>query len=169
MTQSRLLMFILSMCCSLVLSSQIYLQLEVFNKAETIKYSKGEYIQFQKASTGDQWYNIAIQDILVDDGIILFENDFIRVEDISKVKRTNMGAQLAGKSLMTFALSYVVYGVIIELFTENEGINTVNLSIAAGAGTSGFIMNKIFGTKTYWIGKTSRMRIIDLRFFVPGE
>lgn len=161
-----LFIFVL-LCITHLASSQIYLQLEIFNQAKTIKYSKGEIIHFQKKATADEWYSMQIQDILVDDGIILFDNDFVRVEDISKVRRSNVAAKYVGKSLMTFALAYALYGVIIEVFTDNDSINTTNMGIAAGAFASGYTLNKLFGTKIYWIGKTSRMRIIDLRFYVP--
>lgn len=148
-------------------SAQIYVQIEIFNQPKTIKYQPGQSITFQESSNPDEWQSEVIKDILVDESVLLFEHGFLSIDNITKVKRTNTAAKYGGKTLMTFGIAYLLFGVIIEVATPNEGLNATNISVGTGALATGYILNKTFGKKIYWMGKTARLRVIDLRFSVP--
>lgn len=148
-------------------TAQVYVQIEIFNQPKTIKYSPGQSITFQEKSNPDEWQSEIIRDILVDESVLLFEHGFLSIDNITKVKRTNVAAKYGGKTLMTFGAAYLIFGVIIEVATPNEGLNTTNISVGTGALATGYILNKTFGKKIYWMGKTARLRVIDLRFSVP--
>ncbi len=168
MTISKwLLLLTVLILSSISASSQVFLQIEIFNQPKTIKYHQGMSITYQDTDYPDEWQSQVIRSVMVDENMILFDNGFLSLDKITKVKRTNAAAKYGGKTLMTFGAAYLLFGTIIELATDNEGLNATNVSVGTGALATGYLLNRTFGKKIYWMGKTSRLRIVDLRFSVP--
>lgn len=142
--------------------SQIFLQIEINNQVETIKYAVGEKITFKSDLISDEWVTKRIKEIMPEENVLLFSDTFVNINDISKVRRTNNGAKAASISFLTFGSVYALYGLIIH-FTSDFKFDWTNAAIAGASVGTGYIFKK-FENRTYNVKKTSRLRIVDLRF-----
>ncbi len=123
-------------------------------------------IEFKVKEFPDTWRKERIEEIIPDGNVLLFSDGFEMIENIIKVRRVNPPAKYLGRALMVFAASYAIYGVIADLGFGDDAINATNIGIAGASLGTGFLLERAFGEKYYGIGKTSRLRIVDLRFQV---
>ncbi len=168
MKNSALLFIIMSCFCN-SLSSQIYLQIEIFNNPRTIKYHSNDVIEFKVKEYPDTWRKERIEEIIPDGNVLLFSDGFETIDNIIKVRRINPPAKYLGRALMVFAASYAIYGVIADFGFGDDAITGTNIGITGASLGTGFLLDKGFGQKYYGIGKTSRLRIVDLRFQVDVD
>jgi hypothetical protein len=143
---------------------QKVLQVERFGKAETKKIYIGEELNYRVK--GDKtWYEGTIQDILVDDGIVLFDQRYVRVDEITSLRKRMRWSKPFGRQLYTFAGGWLLFSAGGTLVGWEFGWDTV--IIAGAAVVTGFLIQKIFRFKKYKIGKRRRLRLLDLTITKP--
>lgn len=139
--------------------SQKYLQIETYNDPKTIKIVQGEKIAY-KLKTSDDWFDGKIEKLLVEENTIVFENAFVRLEDITHIMRYRPFANYIGSGLMTFGTAWLVFGSIGTLAKGDDFGPAI--IIGGGAIAIGWLMRKLFYKRPIEMGKRYRLRLIDL-------
>ena len=86
--------------------------MEKRGKIETKKYYLGEELTFQLKG-GSDWYTDVMIEIKVEEGIIIFSERFLKVEDIKTIK-SYKNAQFANrmeKSLYSFGAAWLLFSL----------------------------------------------------------
>jgi len=157
-----------------MLDAQIFLQLERFNSAKTIKFIEGDVLEFRIHDYPKTWRHGSLDRIMLDEEVIILNGDIFKLEDIKDIRITKHGAQLLGLRMYQFSVVWSTFAIIADVANapvglgEDEsfkiGIDTA--AIAGGSALLGLIFQKIIGRKTYKLGKNSRLRFVDLRLSV---
>lgn len=155
-----LVLFGFSICVA-----QKFLQIERYGKAQTKKLYIGEDLSYRVK--GDKtWYEGTIQDILVEEKIVLFDQRYVRIEEIVMLRKRLRWPRPIGRQLYTFAGGWLLFSAGGTLVGWDFGWDTV---ITAGvAAATGFLIQKIFKYKKYKIGKRRRLRVLDLTMTKPA-
>ena len=159
----RLPILILSfIAISFSLTGQKVLQIEKYGKAKTIKYYIGESLQFQLNGDRSYWYEDVMQDILVEEGIVVFGNRAVKVESISALKSGNKRRWLNnfGNSLYVFGIGWAFFS-LADLLVGGQ-LTWAAAIVPATAFALGWIIRKIGRPRTYKIGKKRRLRLLNL-------
>ena len=143
-------------------SAQMYVQLEVYNSAYTKKYAPGSQIVFKSKEFPKSWQKRRIESINYEDNFILFTNGYIMVDDITEVRTFNPLPFSLAKGLYIFSLRALIFGGITDLIDGKLNTNTVLYTVLPVA--LGVFLDKI-SYKKYRLGKTARLRLLDLRMF----
>lgn len=160
----RLLGLILCLGISNFLLGQKVLQLERFGSAKVKKYYIGEDLNYQLV--GDKtWYQGTIQDLIVDEGIILFEDRYIKVEDIKTLRKRQRWSKNIGNQLYIFGASWLVFSAAGTIVGWELRWDTAIISGSAIA--TGWLIKNIFKYKKYKLGKKRRLRLLDLTLIKP--
>jgi len=149
--------------CSPSVNSQEFVQLEVFNSTQTIKYAPGQKLVFKTKEFPKEWQKRKIERIMYDENIIIFPNGMIHLEDITHVKTRNMVALSLARLLYVAGGTALIYGGIGDLVTGQFSPGLILYT--AGPVGLGFFLEKVVTPKVYHLGKNSRLRLLDLRMF----
>lgn len=149
------------------LLSQKYLQIEIPNQVETIRYKEGDRIKYRIAEYGEEWQSGKIKSILVDENVIVFDNEFVHVGQFTHIKERLPIRYIAGSVLFTFGAAWLLYGGV-ALVLSLPGVVPKDLIVGAVALTAGYIF-RIFSNKTYTMGHNARIRLIDITFPIPNK
>lgn len=141
----------------------IFLQIELVNSPKTIKFSSGDMIEFKTKRFPNDWQKAEIKQILVDDQVIMFDYDFIPLDDFTSMRIQNKPASAMGFSLLTFGTTWTGYGLIASIFTDFQ-YRGRDLVIGAMTLGSGLLINKFFRFNKYNLKKGARLKIVDVRF-----
>ena len=156
------ILFIFICIFSSGLSGQRILQIEDPKKVETIRYFEGQKITFRTVESGKEWETRKIKRILVDESVIVFDQEFVHINQITHVKEKIVLREVVGKILMTFGSAWLLYGGIAIVF----GLPNVvarDLIFGGVAITSGWLIQQL-SRKVYTMGKNGRIRLIDISF-----
>lgn len=160
----RILGLLFFLAFSNVLSAQKILQLERFGSAKVKKFYIGDELTYRVK--GDKtWYTGTIQNLIIEENIILFENRFIKLENITILRERQGWSQKLGNQLYFFALSWLGFSSAGTLVGWEFRWDTV--IIAGSAVATGWLIKKIFKYKKYKIGKKRRLRLLDLTLIKP--
>ncbi len=155
------------------LTAQKFVQLEKRGKAKTQKFEIGDELVY-KLHNDEDWYKATINEIKPEEGIILFENRLVKVQDIAALKfYNNKGwSKTIGNQLFTFAGAWVLFGLVDRAeITDDIGFNQQDpgraswnlILIPAGAAVlTGVLLKQLFKQHKKKIGKKYRLRLLDL-------
>lgn len=143
----------------------IHLQIEVINSTDIVKFYVGDKINYRVADYPDTWRRQRITDILVEDNVIVFEDDFIHIDDFVGIRVVDGGAVAVGSALFTFGASWNIFGIIASLTSDFE-YRGRDVAIGFGSLATGWLINKLFKYDNYNLKKGARLRIIDARLFI---
>ncbi len=140
--------------------SQKILQLEKYGSLKNQRYYIGEQLSYQ-LKDDDTWYRETINDLLIEENIILFANRAIRLENIVALKRTDNRnwSKGIGTKLYVFGASWAFFSLVGTIWLP---LTWAALIVPAVSFTTGFILQKIFKTKTIKIGKKRWLRMLDI-------
>lgn len=141
---------------------QRILQIEDPKQVETIRYFEGQKLTFRSVLNGDEWQTKKIKKILVAESVIVFDQDFIHIDQITHVRESIAMRQIIGKILATFGSAWLLYGGIAIVF----GLPNVvarDLLIGGVAIVSGWLIQRL-SRKVYTMGKNGRIRLLDISF-----
>ena len=149
------------------LSAQKFLQIEIPNQVETIRYKEGDRIKYKTAEYGKEWQTGKIKSILVDENVIVFEKDFVHIGQFTHIKERLPLRYIAGSVLFTFGAAWLLYGGVALLFSL-PNVMPKDLIVGVVALTAGYVF-RIFSNKTYTMGHNARIRLIDITFPLPNK
>lgn len=141
--------------------AQVFLQIEPYNTPHTIKFQVGDQL-WLKTFEDDEYSLMEIEQIMIDEDVIIFDQAFLALESIKEVKLERKGIEPLSNLLMGFGVSWFSFAGILEL-ADRWDFGTDTAIIGGTAVVSGFLIKKTMAKKRYRMGKNARLRIIDLR------
>jgi hypothetical protein len=163
----RLLGLIIFLISSTFVYGQKFLQMEKYGSLKVKKYYIGDDITYQL--TGDKiWYTETIQDLIIEENIILFADHYIKIDDIRTIKsfKSREWSKRTGIQLYAFAGGWVLFSLAGSLTSEWE-LKWDTAIIAGAAILTGFLIQQIFKSKKYKIGKKRKLRMLDITMIKP--
>jgi len=103
-----------------------------------------------------------------EENALIMNGEIFSLSDFSEVRIRNKWAKGLAVRLYQFAVVWFTYAGILAATGDYE-IRTDTFIIGGTSITLGLLIEKIFGTKKFKIGKNARLRIIDLRLVVPDQ
>ncbi|MEM9919474.1 MAG: hypothetical protein AAF990_15330 [Bacteroidota bacterium] len=143
--------------------AQKVLQMEKFGKAKVTKYFIGDELTFRLKGEKDYWYQEVIQDILADDGLILFTNRAVKVSDIDAIRSYRIArfTRPFSRNLYLFATSWTVFS-LLAIPTLGWEIGLADGIIVGTSLLSGYLIRRLFRYRTYRMGKKRQLRLLNL-------
>jgi len=148
-------------------SAQVVLYLEMMKEEKPIKYYEGQKLSFKSKDFPKDWQEITIGKIIDEEKIITYDGGMLKLEDIIQVRRSRAWAYLGGTMLQTFGTTWLVFGGIAHVATDEFSFGPDTAIIGGSALLSGWILKKLFRYKKYKIGKKNRLKILDLSWPAP--
>ena len=150
-------------------SAQKFIQLELPGDPIAFKYFEGSTIAYKLADYPDDFFNKTIQTIDIDNELLVFDDGFIEVSEITHIRRFRPWAKALGYSLNTFGVVWLGYGALGAAFAEDDGFGNEGTRfgwdtavIGGTALLTGWILRKWLYKKDYKIGKHARLRMLDI-------
>lgn len=141
---------------------QEYLQIEMHNHPETIKYHLGQKIQI-KTKQVDEWHAIVLQKFIYESATIIHEQGLLQLEDITAIRETRPGIGAMSIALTTFGGGWLLFGVIGQGLDDRAEFGTREILIGVAALATGWGLKKAFYKRDYVMGKRYKLRLLDLR------
>lgn len=145
--------------------SQQFLQLETINDPESMKFTLGQSL-LVKTKTNDEWHKITLKEFLYKDSIIIVEEGFLKVTDITQIRDTRPAVNAIARVAQTFGTAYIVYGLFGSLADNGQKFQVSDALIGGGAIGFGWAFKKAFYIRDYKMGSRYRLRLLDLRIRV---
>lgn len=145
-----------------VVSGQEYLQIEMQNNPETIKYHLGQKILI-KTKQVDEWHSIVLQKFIYESSTIIHEQGMLQVEDITALRETRPGVGALSIALTTFGGGWLVFGAISQGLDNKAEFGTREVVIGVAALAAGWGLKKAFYKRDFHMGKRYKLRLLDLR------
>ena len=143
-------------------TSQIFVQLEIYNSANVKKYQVGDKFVFRTKEFPNEWQKKRIREIQYDNNIIMFDRTFVYVDDITMVRTFNPVPFTIAKGLYAFSAQALLFGGISSIFEGNVSW-TLPVYVLGGVGFGAFL--DVISYKRHRMGKNSRIRLLDLRIY----
>ena len=156
----------LLVCClfAMCTDAQIVMQLEKINQVKTYKYLSGSTILIKQKAYPDVWTRKTISEILVNDNTIVFEDLIVPLDDIIAVKHQRPIIKGLSRKLYQFGVTWFAFAGVLHL-TDRFEFGRDTLLVGGSAFALGYAIRAIFYTRTFKIGKNSRLRILDLNMY----
>jgi hypothetical protein len=148
------------------LRAQKLLQLEIFREVEAVKFGEGSVITFKTVDFPKDWQTKKIERIITEENLIILEDGMLPLKNIYQFRIYNNTAKAFGKLLTGFGAGWFLFGGIAH-FASGYQFTVGNFVVGGVALGIGWLLNKIVSKKTYTIGKTANLRIIDISFPKP--
>ncbi len=142
--------------------AQEFLQIEVQNDPETVKYSLGQKIVI-KTKQNDEWQSIVMRKFIYETGTILYDQGMVQVDDIIAVRDTRPGVAALSIALTTFGGAWLGFGLVSQGLDNKAEFGTREIVIGVAALATGWGVKKAFYKRDYNIGKRYKLRLMDLR------
>lgn len=166
---SSLLPFLFLLFSIQDVEAQLYLQIEIFNSAKTIKFVPGDVIRFKTNEFPKNWQTARLEEILLKDNVVVLGGVIYQLDDFKELKTFRSWAHSTSWMLNRFGITWFVFAGIADLANLQAGPETFKIgadTVAIGGAAFGLaaIIKYGFGKKRYKLGRNSRLRLIDLRF-----
>lgn len=140
--------------------AQKFLQLEIYNSVNTRKFSPGDKIVVKTKEFPEEWQKKRIESIMYEDGIIVFPQGMINVEDITEVRIFKPIPFSLAKGLYLFSIRSLVFGGIDQIYRGEFDKQILLYTVLPTA--FGLFLDKFVSYKVYKMNKNSRLRLLDL-------
>ncbi len=152
--------------------AQKILQMEKIGSLKVKKYYIGDVLTFQLRGEGKYWFTEAIEDIYQKEGLVLFVNRMVKVEDIMAIRSFKMQrwSVPVSKNLVRFGISWGIFSLLGTL--ASVPLTWAAAIVPAGAFALAGIIRIAFKRRTFKIGKRRRLRLLDMdreSFFKAGQ
>lgn len=149
---------------------EVFLLMEDQYTNKRIKYYVGQTLKFTTIYDPDNWQKARIKEISPEHDMVLFKDQYVHINEFHKIGSVNSNAQFAGNLLYGAGASIAVIG---GLGYVSDGLYSDAVVSVVIGGLIAFIgrqIKKIFGHRKHKLEKKwIELRIVDTRFFVPGE
>ena len=150
-------------------AAQKFIQLELPGDQIVNKYFVGSSIVYKLIDYPNEYFNKIIKKIDIENEILVFDNGHIKVAEITHIRRFRPWAKALGYSLNTFGVVWITYGVLGDVFADDDGLGDEGTRfgwdtaiIGGTAILTGWIMRKWLYKKDYKLGKHARLRMLDI-------
>ena len=152
-----------------LVTAQKFIQLELPGDPIASKYFEGSSIAYKLKDYPDEYFNKVIKQIIIENEILVFDDGYIEVADITHIRRFRPWAKALGYSLSTFGAVWITYGGIAHVFADDDMLNNEGTKfgwdtaiIGGTAILTGWIISKWLYKKDYKLGKHARLRMLDI-------
>ncbi len=145
-------------------AGQIYLQLEKRGRARTLKFTVGQQLTWQEHHE-KEWHTAKLVRIIPQDRLLVFDDRYVPLDRIAAL-RSFKGARWSKATayqLYLFGVSWSVYALIADIFDPTDPYTKGDLAVTATAGVTGYLLYRLFRSRTYRVGRKWKLRIVDLR------
>lgn len=147
------------------LEAQVFMQLEMKNDPETLKFRRGDMLTFRTKSQPKDWISREIIDIKVSENVVVFEDGFRHLDEIIAVRLHRKTFDDLTRMIQKFAIGWFVIGGLSLLVVPNSTVPLGALVISSVSFYSGaWVLNKLFKYRVVKMGSRYRLRLLDLRF-----
>lgn len=145
------------------LQAQEYLQLEIKNSLNSIRFAPGQKLVYKSKEFPDDWQKKRIDYFIHENDLIVFQNGVENINNITEIRIFKPLPFYIAKSLYLFSLRSLVFGGIDILYRGRDLLATDFVYTLGPAGLA-FFLDKFVSFKKYKIGKNTNLRLLDLRF-----
>ncbi len=149
---------------SLQLSSQVYLQLERFNKPSSLKFYEGDRLEYRLKEYPDTWKTNYIIDFKPEEQLVLFKETYYHIDDFSEIKLRYPTIKSIGNKMMMFSSAWYLYGGIATVASDGFTMSAGEVLIGGSFAAAGLLLKKLFYKRRVRLSKKKRLRVMDLRF-----
>jgi hypothetical protein len=142
---------------------QEYVQIEIKNDPETIKYPIGDVIKIKTKYEPEVFKNIQILGFDYTNNSLIYEDGRIALDEITVVQQTRPAVGFFSKMFMTFGGAWLGFGLLGGELGKNEISGYADLAIGLSSVGLGYGMHKAFHKRNFKMGERYRLRLIDLR------
>lgn len=141
----------------------IFLQLEDRLTSKTYRFHIGDEIEIRTKEFPKDWIKSEIADFIREDGIIVFREGYVKIDDILRVRMPKgKWGRVIGTTLMTSGAGMVVYGSLGGLADGNRSNPLANAVIGGIVTGVGWLISRTGRRKKYKIGPHTQLRIYDI-------
>ncbi len=147
------------------LPAQKVLQIEKYGKPEVKKIFIGAPLSYQLRGE-DIFHSGYIMDIKVEDSLLVLDDRYVNVYDISALQYERSWPRLAGLSLFIFGVSWSGFAAIGTAIDGDDDTyyRWSDAIVSAGSIGLSLALPALFKKKTIRMGKRRQLRLLDLRF-----
>lgn len=149
--------------CNGFLICQVFLQLERPNNPKSIKFQRGEILEYQLFEYPGVWKKHELLDFKADEQLVILDDQFYKTSDFSYVRLEYPVVRGLGTRLMQFSAAWYAYGGIATVASDGYTMGSQEILLGAGVALTGFIMRSFLYRRKVWLGKNKRLRVMDLR------
>ena len=165
----RILSIVFFVLLSQLVKAQKFIQLELPGDPIANKYFAGSSIAYKLKDYPDEYFNKVIKKIDIENEILVFDDGYIEVADITHIRRFRPWVKALGYSLNTFGAVWITYGILGDAFSDDDGLGNEGTRfgwdtaiIGGTAIITGWIMRKWLYKKDYKLGKHASLRMLDI-------
>ncbi|MCB9265203.1 MAG: hypothetical protein H6558_09280 [Lewinellaceae bacterium] len=147
------------------LHAQKVLQIEKYGNPRAEKIFIGDPVTYQLKGE-DIFHDSYIEDIRVEDSLLVLDDRYVNVFDISALRYERTWPRATGISLFWFGIGWSGFAAIGTALDGNDDTKYrwSDAVVSASALSLSFAIPRLFRNKTVKIGKRRRLRLLDLRF-----
>ncbi|MEO1515919.1 MAG: hypothetical protein AAFV95_12935 [Bacteroidota bacterium] len=144
-------------------TAQRVLQLEKYGSAKVKKYFIGDELHFRLKGEKNYWYRDVIEDILADDGIIIFSKRAVKVDEIDAIRSYRVAriVQPIARNLLIFGTTWGLYAAAIA-WPLGWSVGLLDIVVVTTSWATGLLARRIFRYRTFRLGKKRRLRLLSL-------
>ncbi len=149
-----------------MVQAQKAIQLEKRGSLKTEKIYVGDVLVYKLKNDKRHWLEERIADILVDEGVIRFENRLVHVDSIYAIqfRDARNGVRILSTALTAFSYTWTFWTLVSLAY--GESLTVSKAAIAVGSFAVGQGLKALF-FKTHKIKGRKRLRLIDLTYYQP--
>lgn len=151
----------LLLALSTPLTGQKMLILEKYGSAKVKKFYVGDELEY-KLYDFPGYRQAVLEDILVEDDLLVFPNQYVSTEDIEAFRYDISWGKPVGRSLMYLGLGWSFFAGVADLTGLGYEYRWRDAIVSGTAILSGFLISKLIKHKTIRFGKRRRLRVIDV-------
>jgi hypothetical protein len=144
--------------------AQKFMQIEVDNEVNALKFYEGAKLTFKTKDYPDDWQTNVIEKILVEDNVILLKDQMINIKDVTEIKLINGTTKAFGALFKTFGAGWFLFGGIAHFTSETNKFTWGQFGIGATAIGIGYLFDKVASKRIYKMGKNANLRLLDISF-----
>ena len=157
----RVLLFLILIVFGTTLCAQKVLRIETVGKIKTQKLFVGDEVSY-RLKGDDLWQSDPIQDLIVETGIIIFPNRYVKLEEVAAFRFRRRFLPGLGKQMVHFAGAYTAYALIVAAVDDEYSIGTFDYAVVGTAAGFGILFRTLLRNRVIRFGKRKRLRIVDL-------
>lgn len=146
------------------LPAQVFLQLERYGSAKTTKFAPGTELTFRLKGQ-KEWEKAVLDRVLPEENRLLLGINYIDPSEIEAIRsfHPQRWSRPLGANLYLFGASWTGFALGAWVADRNDPYSAGDAIVTMSAIGTGFLIQKLFHHRTWYMGKKWRLRVVDLR------
>jgi len=147
--------------------AQIFLRLDIPDDPQSLRFFPDSEFEIKTTRLPDTWIKKKVVSFIPETKTIIFDQDFLKLEDITAIRINNRTPRAIGLTFQTFGTAWLGYGAIA--YATGGEVSQTDALIGAGAFASGWLLRKLGKYKVYDLSLGYKLHMIDVRFPPPPD